>query len=122
MMLGSRVALGRLPYRIGRWALRRGRDARHTPLTAADLGVRRPLRLAGTPAAGVRALPVTVPGPPLSVARVTRRRSPRAALLADRALPAAERLPGARESALVDHERRPVEGAFAATAAGVGPR
>ncbi|MFE7515173.1 hypothetical protein ACFU8I_28665 [Streptomyces sp. NPDC057540] len=46
----------------------------------------------------------------------------RLALLADRALPGAERLPGAREPALVDHERRPVEGAFAATAAGVGPR
>ncbi|MFD8205341.1 hypothetical protein ACFV2S_02840 [Streptomyces sp. NPDC059695] len=95
VVLGSRVVLGRPPYRIGRWALRRGLDARHTPLTVADPCVRRPLRLAGTPAAGVHALPVTVSGRPLSVAR---------------------------ESALADHERRPAEGAFAVTTAGVGPR
>ncbi|MEE1818229.1 hypothetical protein PUR59_24835 [Streptomyces sp. SP18ES09] len=89
-VLGGRVVLGRLPHRTGRWALRRRLDARHAPPTVADLCVRRPLGLPGTPAARVRVLPVTVPG--------------------------------AREPALVDDERRPAEGAFAVASAGVGPR
>ncbi|MFB6629165.1 hypothetical protein ACFCWY_04670 [Streptomyces sp. NPDC056362] len=90
VVLGGRVVLGRLPHRTGPWALRRGLDARHTPLTVADLCVRRPLGLAGTPAAWVRVLPVTVPG--------------------------------ARESALAEHERRAAEGAFVGARAGTALR
>ncbi|WP_369144086.1 wax ester/triacylglycerol synthase domain-containing protein [Streptomyces sp. R44] len=108
-----RVILRRLPYGIGRLALSRSIDARYTPLSVADLRVRRPLGFAGTPATGVYALPVMVPGQPLFVAWVTHRRRLHVTFLTDRALPGAERLPEAWESALAEHERRAGEGAFA---------
>ncbi|WP_426363724.1 wax ester/triacylglycerol synthase domain-containing protein [Streptomyces sp. E-08] len=117
-----RVVLGRLPYRIGRLTLRHGIDPRHTPLTVADLRVRRPLGFAGNPATGVHALPIMTPGQPLFVAWVTHRRRLHVTFLADRALPGAERLPEAWESALAAHERRAREGAFAMPCGGAATR
>ncbi|MFF7774564.1 wax ester/triacylglycerol synthase domain-containing protein [Streptomyces tanashiensis] len=113
-----RVVLRKLPYRIGRLTLSRSIDARYTPLGVADLRVRRPLGFDGTPAAGVYALPVMVPGQPLFVAWVTHRRRLHVTFLADRSLTGTERLPDAWESALAAHERRAEAGAF--TRAGSG--
>ncbi|MEU4105527.1 wax ester/triacylglycerol synthase domain-containing protein [Streptomyces tanashiensis] len=115
-----RVVLRKLPYRIGRLTLSRSVDARYTPLGVADLRVRRPLGFAGTPATGVYALPVMVPGQPLFVAWVTHRRRLHVTFLADRSLAGAERLPEAWESALVAHERRAEAGAFTRTGSGAG--
>ncbi|MFH8836289.1 wax ester/triacylglycerol synthase domain-containing protein [Streptomyces sp. NPDC017868] len=115
-----RAVLHGLPYRIGRLALGRSVDVRYTPLTVADLRVRRPLGFAGTPATGVYALPVMVPGQPLFVAWTTHRRRLHVTFLADRALPGAERLPEAWESALAAYERRAEAGAFARAADGAG--
>ncbi|MCX4980726.1 wax ester/triacylglycerol synthase domain-containing protein [Streptomyces sp. NBC_00572] len=112
-----RVVLRRLPYRIGKLALARSVDARCTPLSVADLRVRRPLGFGGVPASGVYALPVMVPGQPLFVAWVVHRRRLHVTFLADRALAGADRLPGAWLAALTEHERSAGEGAFAGAVA-----
>ncbi|MEU5217338.1 wax ester/triacylglycerol synthase domain-containing protein [Streptomyces sp. NPDC020807] len=101
-----RMLLGRLPYRLGRLALTRAVDARYTPLMVADLRIRRPLGFDGTPAQGVYALPVRVPGQPLFVAWTVHRRRLHTTFLADAALPDTARLPEYWEAALRALEQR----------------
>ncbi|MFH9721977.1 wax ester/triacylglycerol synthase domain-containing protein [Streptomyces sp. NPDC017254] len=107
-----RVVLRKLPYRIGRLALARSVDARCTPLSVADLRVRKPLGFDGAPASGVYALPVMVPGQPLFVAWTVHRRRLHVTFLADSALAGADRLPEAWLGALEECERRAGEGVF----------
>lgn len=82
-----RVLYQRMPYWCGSLSLSRSIDPRFTPLTLADVRLRRPLEFAGTSVHGVYPVPVSVPGQPLFVAWTTHRQQLFTTFLTDTAVP-----------------------------------
>ncbi|MER5641773.1 wax ester/triacylglycerol synthase domain-containing protein [Kitasatospora sp. NPDC002227] len=99
-----RVLYQRMPYWCGSLSLNRSIDPRRTPLTLADVRLRRELSFAGTPVNAVLPIPVSVPGQPLFVGWTTHRGRLHTTFLADTALPGAERLPQLWQEALATLE------------------
>ncbi|WP_441249339.1 wax ester/triacylglycerol synthase domain-containing protein [Kitasatospora sp. McL0602] len=95
-----RVLYQRMPYWCGSLSLSRSIDPRFTPLTLADVRLRRELEFAGAPVGAVLPLPVSVPGQPLFVAWTTHRRRLYTTFLADAGVPGAGALPGLWEQEL----------------------
>jgi diacylglycerol O-acyltransferase / wax synthase len=89
----QRVLFQKLPYWCGNLALNRSIDPRYTPLTLADVRIRRPLEFGGTPVHAVYLLPVFVPGRPLYIAWTTHRKQLSTTFLTDVAVPDRQRLP-----------------------------
>ncbi|GAA0700561.1 hypothetical protein GCM10010193_64160 [Kitasatospora atroaurantiaca] len=84
----------KLPYWCGKLGLRHSLDPRYTPLSLADVRVRRPLEFAGTPVHSAYPLPVSVPGQPLFIAWTANRARLQTTFLTDEALPGGGDLPG----------------------------
>ncbi|MDH6575406.1 diacylglycerol O-acyltransferase [Kitasatospora sp. MAP5-34] len=88
-----RVLYQKMPYWCGSLSLSRSIDPRYTPLTLADVRLRKPLAFAGEPVAAVLPLPVSVPGQPLFVAWTTHRGRLSLTFLTDTAVPGGPDLP-----------------------------
>jgi diacylglycerol O-acyltransferase len=81
-----RVLFQKLPYWCGNLAINRSIDPRYTPLTLANVRIRRPLEFHGTPVHAVYPLPVSVPGQPLFIAWTTHRKQLHTTFLTDTAV------------------------------------
>ncbi|AEW97981.1 hypothetical protein SCATT_56100 [Streptantibioticus cattleyicolor NRRL 8057 = DSM 46488] len=81
-----RVLYQKMPYWCGHLGLGRSIDPRYTPLTVADVRMRKPLGFAGQPARTLHPLPVSVPGQPLFIAWSTHRGRLHTTFLADAAV------------------------------------
>ena len=90
----------RMPYWYGRLGLRHSLDPRYTPLSLADVRLRRPLAFGDTPVRLVFPLPVSVPGQPLFIAWTVGRRQLQVTFLTDGALTGGAELPGLWRRAL----------------------
>ncbi|CAL9627611.1 hypothetical protein SUDANB99_05947 (plasmid) [Streptomyces sp. enrichment culture] len=94
-----RVLFQNLPYWCGKLGLRHSLDPRYTPLSVADVRIRRSLRFADATARHAFPIPITVPGQPLFIAWTAHRGTLHTTFLADAALPSLERLPTLWQSA-----------------------
>ena len=90
----------RMPYWYGRLGLRHSLDPRYTPLSLADVRLRRPLAFGDTPVRLVFPLPVSVPGQPLFIAWTVGRRQLQVTFLTDDVLTGGAELPGLWHRAL----------------------
>ena len=95
-----RALFQRMPYWYGRLGLRHSLDPRYTPLSLADVRLRRPLAFGDTPVRLVFPLPVSVPGQPLFIAWTVGRRQLQVTFLTDDALTGGAELPGLWRRAL----------------------
>ncbi len=89
-----RVLYQKMPYWCGSLSLGRSIDPRFTPLTLADVRLRKRLSFAGEPVTAAYLVPVSVPGQPLFVAWTTHGEQLLTSFRIDPALPGAAELPG----------------------------